>query len=87
DIAYKVAKHFLDDILDEFIALNSNFVFDNFSGYSVKKIEQQVHNIDILLTLESSIRTEKIYIIIEDKIHSGESRENQPEYYARKLKI
>jgi hypothetical protein len=86
DIAYTVAKHFLEGILDKFTVLKPAFTAKNLFDYTLK-IEQQVHHIDILLTFESNIGSENIYMIIEDKIHSGESRENQPEYYAGILKV
>lgn len=82
--AYKVAKQLLKEILAKFKQLHPGFHIGELTSYSLK-IEQQVKQIDILLTLESKIDKEKIYVIIEDKTNSGESRKNQPEYYAKKL--
>ncbi|MFT4415570.1 hypothetical protein ACLM5H_17075 [Fredinandcohnia humi] len=86
-VTNKVAKHLLDTIVDKYTQLNPNQNHTNLRSYTLKSIKQQVYNIDILLTFESDIQSEKLYMIIEDKVSSGESRENQPEYYADKLKI
>lgn len=86
DVANKIAKHLLSEILEKFKMKNPEFTGEDFWPYSLE-IKQQVHNIDLLLTFESKSSSEKICVIIEDKTNSGESRKNQPEYYADKLKL
>jgi hypothetical protein len=85
-IVYEVANDLLNLIIKKFNEGNSDLPVSDLTDYSLV-IDQQVHNIDVLLTFESKGNSEKIYIIIEDKISSGESRKNQPEYYADKLKV
>jgi hypothetical protein len=86
EVVYKIAKQILNLIFDKHKVHYPDSEIRGIFDYTLK-IEQQVHKIDVLLTFESENKSEKIYIIIEDKTNSGESRENQPEYYAEILKV
>ena len=81
--ATTVAKSLLEKIVTDYSKLNKMNEMYDLTQYSVK-IEQQKHKIDVLLTFESR-GTENIYIIIEDKVHSMESREKQVEHYKNVL--
>lgn len=83
DIVYKVANDLLNLILKKYKDINENFFVSDLSDYSLT-IDRQVLNIDVLLEFQSA--NEKIYIIIEDKTESGESKKNQPESYVEKLR-
>lgn len=85
NVVYDVANELLNFIIKKYIKLNSDFRFKDIHDYSLE-IKQQLHNIDVLLELTPKDGSEKIYIIIEDKTFSGESRKNQPESYAAELK-
>ncbi|TKC16417.1 hypothetical protein [Robertmurraya kyonggiensis] len=85
DVVYDVANELLNFIIKKYIEVNIDFQFRNIHDYSLE-IKQQLHNIDVLLKLTPKDGSEKIYIIIEDKTYSGESRKNQPESYAAKIK-
>lgn len=78
-----VAQEFLERILTKYFS-KSSFHIDN---YRLINVDRQKWNIDILLELEPIIEgLSNISIIIEDKTSSGESRENQLEYYDMKVK-
>lgn len=87
DIAYHIAKELLEIIKANYIKLYPEISLEMLDEYYLTNIDQQIENIDILLTLTSLKYDEKVYIVIEDKINSGESRKNQLEHYSKKLKI
>ncbi|ESU31936.1 hypothetical protein G3A_14065 [Bacillus sp. 17376] len=83
DIVEKVGRDFISHILTQYQIFSPKFDLIAFQHYEIK-VDRQINNIDILLTL---IAGSKItYIIIEDKILSGESKEKQPEFYRDQLK-
>jgi hypothetical protein len=83
DIVEKVGRDFIRNILSQYQAIDPTFDLNGFQDYEII-IDRQIDNIDVLLTLKSELQT--IFIIIEDKIFSGESRERQPEFYRDQLK-
>lgn len=86
DVAYAVAKELLKEIISQTNAENIDIPLEQLL-HAPLTIKRQVHHIDILLTFELSNPEEKVYIMIEDKTHSGESREKQLEFYREKLKL
>lgn len=86
DIVYDVAKGLLKKIVEKAVRIHPQIQFEKMTNYSLS-IERQVHNIDVLLTFAAKTISERIYIIIEDKTNSGESRKNQLEHYKKKLNI
>jgi hypothetical protein len=83
DIVEKVGRDFISHILTQYQVFDPKFDLNAFQHYEIT-IDRQINNIDILLTLKAE--SEITYIIIEDKILSGESKEKQPEYYRDQLK-
>ncbi|WP_456276584.1 PD-(D/E)XK nuclease family protein [Bacillus sp. AK128] len=85
DTVNQVGSQLLTTLFTKYKKLHPEFEMKNLFEYTLK-IEQQKHKIDILLTLTPRYGEEKVYIIIEDKTVSGESRKNQIQYYTKKLK-
>src|SRR5690625_1125203 len=86
DIAYSIAERLLQKIVSRARKMKPDFQLENLLDYSLK-IERQVHHIDVLLRFQSQDDSEKVYIMIEDKTDSGESRKNQLEHYQKKLRV
>ncbi|WP_079478849.1 PD-(D/E)XK nuclease family protein [Halobacillus salinus] len=83
---HRMAERLLKLILEKYQSINLSFEYPRLSDYSMKEIEQQWKNIDLLITFSSNVGSENIHIILEDKVNSGESRKKQLEYYTDKLK-
>lgn len=78
----KIAQEFLSRILMEYFSTKSIKI----ENYKLIEVYRQHRDIDILLEVEPAKKdSSNIYIIIEDKTLSGESRKNQLEYYVAKL--
>lgn len=82
-----ISRKLLDLMVHSYRKLNSDeLVVEPWDNY-ILTIEQQVEDIDILLTFTSKITEKKFQILIEDKTWSEESRYHQIEHYLAKLKV
>lgn len=81
--ASAIARLFIYEIFDHEIS-KSILKPKDLKNYNIIPYRQFL-NIDILLLFESQQENNRFLILIEDKVHSGESRESQVEYYLNNL--
>ncbi|WP_244897314.1 PD-(D/E)XK nuclease family protein [Marinococcus halophilus] len=82
ELGKTIAKDFLELIFQKY---DGNYSF-SIKDLRLEKVQQQQSNIDVLLYLRNTLyKGPNVYIIIEDKTSSGESRKNQLEYYVNRL--
>lgn len=86
DVPYIVAKNLLQKMVAKSVEKNPDILFEKLLDASLT-IDKQKLNIDVLLTFSLRDSDEKVYIIIEDKTSSGESRKSQLEHYRKKLEM
>ncbi|MDF9842851.1 MULTISPECIES: hypothetical protein [unclassified Paenibacillus] len=81
-----ISRKLLDQIIQNYRELNKNdFAAESWDSYTLT-IQQQLKNIDILLTFTSKITGGQFQVLIEDKTWSDENRFEQLEHYLAKLK-
>lgn len=82
----RIARKLLDVMIDSYNGLHREpFIAEQWDHYNVS-IQQQVQQIDILLTFTSKVSGRQFQVMIEDKTRSGEHGDKQPERYELKLR-